>query len=686
MAPAADSAVGTAERAAARLSHEEAAQRRAGVEALGQLGAVASPYVPALLTCLREDVAWAVRAAAAEALGRVAGAPCTRLWLVAREPSEAAGVGTDGHGLPASGLAPPPRTATVQCLDSSIASPLCSALAAALRGDVEWPVRSAAAEALGALLVAASCRGIEIQKEADDDQLGEGGTALVTSLEDEHEDVRQASLWALVALGPQAARPVAPLLSATQADTRQLAAELLGKQLGAAAAQSEPLSSTSEVVRCSAVTAIAKPLAGLLQDEAWSVRGAAAAALSCFDHVSAADAVASYLMEDDDDDVRLRAVEVLGALGLYAAQHAAVIAEMLADPDSDMRRAAAEALQELGPEAAAPHAETLAVRLRDPDEEHEVCCAAAAALGRLGAAAAPYAAALVACMGDERERVRELATAALGGAGEAAAVHIVGCLGDARVEVRRAAVEALGMLGPRATAHNVALTARLGDADATIRKAAADALREVGPAAAAAAAPVLARSIKDEDRWVRRAVARALGALLGAGGDDIHDCALAEMVTALAARLRQDEASEVRWAAARALAELRPADAAPHAADLADRLANDTDWSVRRAAADALARLGPAAAGPHLAELARRLDMDPHPEVRRAAAVALGAQGASGLVLPHAAVLARHACEDADARVRSAASQAVPQVLAVAPVREDEDEDDGELGDDLLPM
>eukprot|EP00747_Dinoflagellata_sp_TGD_P223236 gnl/TRDRNA2_/TRDRNA2_94844_c1_seq1.p1 gnl/TRDRNA2_/TRDRNA2_94844_c1~~gnl/TRDRNA2_/TRDRNA2_94844_c1_seq1.p1 ORF type:complete len:174 (+),score=37.99 gnl/TRDRNA2_/TRDRNA2_94844_c1_seq1:60-524(+) len=154
------------------------------------------------------------------------------------------------------------------------------------------------------------------------------------------------------------------------------------------------------------------------------------------------------------------------------------------------------------------------------------------------------------------------------------------------------------------------------------------------------------------------------------------------MVTAIAARLRDDSASEVRWAAARALAELGPIDTEPHTADLADRLTSDTDWSVRRAAADAFARLGPTAAGPHLAALAERLDMDPHPEVRRAAALALGSQGAT----EHAAVLARHACEDADARVRLAASQAVPQVLSVAPTCDDEDEDDGELGDDLLPM
>ena len=188
------------------------------------------------------------------------------------------------------------------------------------------------------------------------------------------------------------------------------------------------------------------------------------------------------------------------------------------------------------------------------------------------------------------------------------------------------------VLGARKAASGELLR-RLGDARAAVRTVALDALAVRG---AHALVPALEQHADGE---VRAAAASMLGEMLagsmgpgGEAGDEVGDEVgggarfgllppvqaerRARLVRRLAARLR-DVDFGVRLAAAAALARLRAADVAPHAAALLERL-EDASGSVSGAAVRALARLGARALAAHAEAVAARLD-HPFARVRLAA-------------------------------------------------------------------
>jgi len=480
-----------AKAAAARLEHEDPAERRAAVEALGRLGAATEPYAPQLARSAVFDNFFGVRVVALELLGRLR--PC----VVAPHFGE-----------------------LVLCL-----------------GDGDWPVRSAAALALGELNAVS----------APETGQAATATALATLLEDPHEDVRSASQRALAMLGGAAVPHVLPILDVALADARQAAAELLGRLCA----------TTAEMADCSA-----QRLAIRLRDDASSVRGAAAASLGQMGPHGAA-AAAGFLC-DVEEDVRLRAVEVLGTLGTAALPHVAEIAKLLDDDDADVRQTAAATLADLG--WTDPRFVTM-----DEEDVEVVPLTVWELAGRLGS-------------GDTTAQRAALRAFWELGHGKALPhlADFARCLKDDDAKVRVAAVQLLGRAGTACGGvHAAALAGRLAaDKEADVRSAAAEALGNMGCEVAAPHADTLADRLSDLDWHVREAVVIALGRLAG-------QVALPHVV-GLVRRLEADPYPQVRCAAAVSLRELGSEVAAQAVDNLASSACKDANEEVRAAAADAL--------------------------------------------------------------------------------------------------
>lgn len=185
-----------------------------------------------------------------------------------------------------------------------------------------------------------------------------------------------------------------------------------------------------------------------------------------------------------------------------------------------------------------------------------------------------------------------------------------------------------------------ALIAQLGDADSNVRITAAAALGKLG-ADADAAVPPLQETLRDPHPEVRQASARALG--------DIGEAA--QGTTPALETALSDEDLRVQLAAAWALVKLDPAGRKYVPVLTATMKLGEGGTIV------AVGNLGPSAdwAIPTLAELLS----DPRPNTRRLAAEALGRIGPTG----EAVAALQQATQDADDRVRAAASAALSQQL-----------------------
>jgi HEAT repeat protein len=194
-----------------------------------------------------------------------------------------------------------------------------------------------------------------------------------------------------------------------------------------------------------------------------------------------------------------------------------------------------------------------------------------------------------------------------------------------------------------------ALAAGLMDRDERARLAAVHALEMLGKDGAVAA-PALVRSLTDPDRFVRWAAARALGKMAPAD---------AESAVPALARLLSDSDLDLRLAAATAL-DLYGPEAKAAVPALAESVSNG-DAESRIAALRALEGIG-GAADAAVPAIARAMIENPDVRVRRTAAEVLGRFGPRA---DQAIPALRKALDDPDTSVRKAASEALLNIKPV---------------------
>jgi hypothetical protein len=220
-------------------------------------------------------------------------------------------------------------------------------------------------------------------------------------------------------------------------------------------------------------------------------------------------------------------------------------------------------------------------------------------------------AALIADLRSEKGQTRRQAAVALGTLGRAAepaAAALAQALKDP--DTGDVAARALGRIGPGAKAAVPALVEALKDGPAP-RGVVVEALGKIGPPAAEAV-PDLVKALAEEDRVLKAQAIEALGRIGGPGA-----------ASALRQVLRDDPDADMAAHAAVMLGEVRPVEDETVSA-LAAALA-DTRPAVGQAAAFALGRLGPDAKAA-VPDLVKALGSE-GPTLRGMAADALGRMG-----------------------------------------------------------
>jgi HEAT repeat protein len=350
------------------------------------------------------------------------------------------------------------------------------------------------------------------------------------------------------------------------------------------------------------------------------------------------------LQNEPDDELRVAAADSLGRLGAVSPDLTTHLVALL---DATGRAEVAGAPASLGDP---PALEALDERLRNNPQMRP------ALVGALKQSAAhstftSLVDGLTACLSDSNPPVREQAAQLLGDLGGAAASAIDAlrqCTADADGPVREAALVALanaspdpatvfadlarGVTDPDLVARQMAvlklnelplpdsdklslLRPALQDENRSVRQAAASGLQALGPAAAPATTDLLLL-LHDEFHEVRADAAAALGAIGPAAGD---------VVPALR-RLLSDAEPFVRSSAAFALCSFGPA-AADAEPELVRIIMEDQAANVRSAAAEALHSIGRTSSAAGAVVMLRRKLLDPDGEERGYAAATLGGLG-----------------------------------------------------------
>ncbi|MBI5830839.1 MAG: HEAT repeat domain-containing protein [Armatimonadetes bacterium] len=390
-------------------------------------------------------------------------------------------------------------------------------------------------------------------------------------------------------------------------------------------------------------------------------------------HIPMAEAAAGAMVEflsDLELPVRATAADALRRMGKPAVRPLIDVA--LTSPDKDVRSNASLALQAIG-EVAVPE---MIDAISGGSPSQKIGCA-----GAIGKLKSPRAIdGLVGALAAKEEEVRLACRDALVAMQEAAVKPLITALGNKDAFTRQHACEALGEIGDKAAAKpllknidddnrlvrlaatyavgkvhdkvaTVPLVAKMADKDREIREAAAVSLGQISDQAAV---PTLIVALNDSVDKVREQAASALGRLAPADAASLaaiqSACNAADegtrgsavfalgrignpsTIPAIAGRLAKDPAIIVRQRAARALGELKSADAIP--ALLA--AFSDKDWRVNYAAQEGLALLGKPAVAPLitllggqdalLARYARKslVRMDPAPVAELVALTAAG--------------------------------------------------------------
>ncbi len=317
------------------------------------------------------------------------------------------------------------------------------------------------------------------------------------------------------------------------------------------------------------------------------------------------------------------------------------LAAALEDASVTVRTHAAAALGRIGPAAAAAFPRLIAL-LRDADETAR--CQTAETLARVGGDVELTVAALVELLQDGSVAVRAAAVRALGELKKDAAPAVsslVPLLQDPEELLRTAAAEAVAKIGTLGEEDTATLVEGLSSKDNVVRAQTAEALGTIGTTAEEAA-PALVAAMKDNNDVVRAKAVEALGKI----GEGAADVAVPGLVRAL-----RDPDNWVSALAAEALGQM--GDSADEAVPALTRSLAHVNPLVRANAAEALGKMGSAAARarPALAKACH----DEDGAVRNQAVRALGLIGGT------AAEEIRDALQDADPRVRAAAVEALGQ-------------------------
>ncbi|MFG0335192.1 MAG: HEAT repeat domain-containing protein [Maioricimonas sp. JB049] len=212
-------------------------------------------------------------------------------------------------------------------------------------------------------------------------------------------------------------------------------------------------------------------------------------------------------------EVRILALDMLGAIGPDASEAVPVVLAALEDDDGHLRSVAAVNLPKIGAEAeqavpaltklaamdprpeviraisvyreeAASSLPVLVEILEDHSHDTETRWNAARTLGKLGPRGVQAVEVLVRCLKDEASTVREHSAEALGDIGPPAVTTVpdlVSVLDDPATRVRRDAVRSLGQVGPEAKAAVPQIVPLLDDPEQMVRDATAKTLEILAP-------------------------------------------------------------------------------------------------------------------------------------------------------------------------------------------------------------
>ncbi len=524
--------------------------RAAAATALGTLKEKAKDAVSALVPLL-QDRDETVRTGAADAMGRIGTLP------QAAAESLAEGLASDNTVVQA-------RTAEALGNIGEAAADVAPALVQAADDDNDR-VRAKAIEALGRIGEAAAPVAVP---------------RLVRALRDPDDWVSALAAEALGEMGGSADAVLPALvrsLTHTNSQVRANAAEAIGK-FGAAAVSAVPALERAAAdadggVRLKVVEAlggIARPrpstarvLRAALADPDPQLREAAAAAFGAWGGTPDADVRATLLalLDDPNDGVKLRVVQVLPRLAGDAADVVAGLTRRLVEDDSDrVKGEAARALGQLGPAAA-----TAGVALLRAVQTGEAGVREEAMRAMVMVQPTEAGEAFTAGLRDVEAGVRTLASAGWRKATdipEQAIPALIEGLHDPELQVRANVAHAFGRMDP----------------------------------VPAEAVPMLADCLSSEDGGLRLNAALALLAAAGRAA-----------FTALRPLL-DDQNPRLRLIAARRLLTEEPLDT--HSAETVVAAVADPNPSIRKATADLLAALSPVAVPTVLTALRARLEVE----------------------------------------------------------------------------
>jgi HEAT repeat protein len=358
--------------------------------------------------------------------------------------------------------------------------------------------------------------------------IGAGAVSpLVEALEDNDDDVRRGTAKALKKIGTPATGPLVTVLESKNSVVRKEAAGILNT-LGW-----EPLNMKERellLIANQEWNAIAKTgtqaipyLKVTLKDEDSKIRKNTAETLEKIGwHPSTEEEKAYFLLanqvwddlakmgssgtdlliiavQDNNDDIRMKALQALGKTG--DPRGVPPIVAALKDENPDIRFESAAALKVIGNEdAVKPLIDAL------EDESAKVREEAADSLAVIGS---PAVEPLIALLAEGRKNSRQSAARALGTIGDTKSIEpLIAALNDEDWKVVKASALSLGKIG--AVSALDPIIALLEEKDPNIREGAAEALGKIGDKRAV---PSLIDALADESGFVRRKAAESLGEL-----------------------------------------------------------------------------------------------------------------------------------------------------------------------------